>query len=1469
MNFPVPKPSILRGEAFKIKPFLWFILFLITSLRVSAQMQMNGNLQLLPPYTAYLSDYANTSIEKMVLTLTSTNTEISSQRVKLKMLLEKGNSLIAYSTDAVIGEPMINLTANIPVRLTSSQLATYFRLDNLQGMSPDLYNRLLPEGMYRVTFEAYDYFSNAKMGAYSQQMWLVLNDPPQLNMPRNAENIQLTTAGSLINFQWIPRAIQSAGLTDYEFTLVEILDDYGNLTQQFLASPPKFQTTTQTTQFSLNPVNVPSGLVAGRTYAWRVRAKARQGITNVAMYKNDGYSDIFTFKYNGTCAKPTRLTLEAKAYDQINVSWAPSVAHTAYRVAYRKYSTTTNWEWVEQTTPNTFFNLTGLEPATEYTVKVGGICGPNLVSFTDSLRATTLAVNQVAGVNCGTPPTINIANQSLQSLLFINDVIYAGDFPVTLTQVTKNGGTFSGTGWVKVPWMADTKIKVSFAGITVNTDKKLIKGFIETAYDPNWGNILNVDQVFNPNFINEVTINVPIGSITLTNDNPPKVVIKDVNGNIIQTLPGNSNYTIKDSNGNEWSVSRNGTITKLAPKSGEPISSSKSGIAGLNTEQPIANDVPVINFEKHSSTKYGFDAQVANTAGSYEELPCSTCGTGKNYSVAYKSVATGDSDLVVARLLVNPKNVPIDSIKFRDGSGRIVYAVYQGSNTWQMGLRGTMNDKLESIYATVNITRNGVKKQEICGKINLLTYDKTVQKVILIPVNNQGLSLDATQVATQLNSNFKQAVLEYSVEKKTNFSTSAYNENTPMSLDHGKLWSYSPEQRALINAYEQSFGKPAANTLYLFLVNKAQSATGETVQGHTPLGKSYGFLFVGSTNFQMRTISHEVAHGASLGLEHTFDGVNKPAKTTTNNLLDYAAGMELTYQQWKDIHDFKLRFKIGQDVEDGQMAVVQNIAALESFKNTDGTYTFVTPAGKPISIPATNLKSIVFSTGDNWYRDKKAFSMIPFGTLVGFETNSDVCLAQRSAPNFSGYLCKKSNQYYSENNSSSLNTQSIGGLIGVPCYKDGFIDFAIGKVNTLPSFTALTANTGQGAEQRYDFLITQISDLYSGSDVKFLHAQLSAKDEYSLMDIPEVKNFLINYAQYANFGDISSLYVFSHVNQIAEFRDAYRFCELKETTFSQSNTSTTSSVVDNTRIVINGVFDTRRWLKESVIDWATKGKSRYNEVNDAITEMKLLQNYTTEAAIRGFLSNFKDNLCVWEGITAQGRINALSKILESAFVNETILLFNKREYYVAKILQTTPPEQRQTLLDALKANNFQLLKKLYDKVDGDNLEACFGTLTQWINESYKPTNLPTCDSEVFPTNRTEYTSLDMEKNCFPFNFNSITDAAWLDDGKIKFTLYKNIDNGSPYSSFVLKLFKNADPYSFVKVKLESDFDYSSKALGIEGKIKSGVYDVPLLWLYWFRHRKANDEAIRPAKALANLALTASVILSEGATTPLY
>lgn len=198
MNFPVPKPSILRGEAFKIKPFLWFILFLITSLRVSAQMQMNGNLQLLPPYTAYLSDYANTSIEKMVLTLTSTNTEISSQRVKLKMLLEKGNSLIAYSTDAVIGEPMINLTANIPVRLTSSQLATYFRLDNLQGMSPDLYNRLLPEGMYRVTFEAYDYFSNAKMGAYSQQMWLVLNDPPQLNMPRNAENIQLTTAGSLI-----------------------------------------------------------------------------------------------------------------------------------------------------------------------------------------------------------------------------------------------------------------------------------------------------------------------------------------------------------------------------------------------------------------------------------------------------------------------------------------------------------------------------------------------------------------------------------------------------------------------------------------------------------------------------------------------------------------------------------------------------------------------------------------------------------------------------------------------------------------------------------------------------------------------------------------------------------------------------------------------------------------------------------------------------------------------------------------------------------------------------------------------------------------------------------------------------------------------------------------------------------------------------------------------------------------------
>ncbi|MDY3345677.1 hypothetical protein PG326_10580, partial [Riemerella anatipestifer] len=48
-----------------------------------------------------------------------------------------------------------------------------------------------------------------------------------------------------------------------------------------------------------------------------------------------------------------------------------------------------------------------------------------------------------------------------------------------------------------VPYLADTKVKVSFNNIKLNTDRKLIEGIIETTYDPTEKNIVNVGDILN------------------------------------------------------------------------------------------------------------------------------------------------------------------------------------------------------------------------------------------------------------------------------------------------------------------------------------------------------------------------------------------------------------------------------------------------------------------------------------------------------------------------------------------------------------------------------------------------------------------------------------------------------------------------------------------------------------------------------------------------------------------------------------------------------------------------------------------------------------------------------------------------------------------------------------------------------------------------------------------------------------
>lgn len=153
--------------------------------------------------------------------------------------------------------------------------------------------------------------------------------------------------------------------------------------------------------------------------------------------------------------------------------------------------------------------ITGLEDQTVYEYRVGSVCGlntsfnnsfengtTNAYSYSNIQQFTTDSSDKDNNYQCGLLPDSNITNQSpLQELLVANEIFTAGDFPVTVISAQGSNGNFTGEGYIVVPYLGNTKLKVVFNSIQINTERQLIGGVIETTYDPNETEVYEVDVI--------------------------------------------------------------------------------------------------------------------------------------------------------------------------------------------------------------------------------------------------------------------------------------------------------------------------------------------------------------------------------------------------------------------------------------------------------------------------------------------------------------------------------------------------------------------------------------------------------------------------------------------------------------------------------------------------------------------------------------------------------------------------------------------------------------------------------------------------------------------------------------------------------------------------------------------------------------------------------------------------------------
>ncbi len=282
-----------------------------------------------PPYPIILSDYASPVGQNLSLKVLLRDLNLGPTQIYFRFRISS-NQMTIGNPPFRGNVPLFTLTPGVVQTFTQADFSRYFERTNL-GMSPFSYAIPLMEGIYTFSVEVMDALTN-KLLSKSEQLppvWLIVNDPPLLTLPGNLSTQKLQNPQNLL-FQWMPRHRQ-ANTVEYEFTLTELLmpaNFQGNPQNLFLSQPPYYRAKTLNTTLLYGPTLPP--LIPGRTYGFRVRAKAKQGFEDIGIFRNDGYSEIFIFQYGEKNRAPRIISAKWDNDGKALITWSGVAQHVRF-----------------------------------------------------------------------------------------------------------------------------------------------------------------------------------------------------------------------------------------------------------------------------------------------------------------------------------------------------------------------------------------------------------------------------------------------------------------------------------------------------------------------------------------------------------------------------------------------------------------------------------------------------------------------------------------------------------------------------------------------------------------------------------------------------------------------------------------------------------------------------------------------------------------------------------------------------------------------------------------------------------------------------------------------------------------------------------------------------------------------------------------------------------------------------------
>ena len=876
------------------------------------------------PQSPYLSDYYSGSRDRLIVNLLNRDLQQPLLFARLRIKI-KSTGFLATSREE-INYPMLELSANVPTRLTNIDLSPYLQPQNLQ-INGRLHNGQLPTGYTEFSVQVVDYYTGRTLSAWhTGRSYLDVKKPPILNFPEKDARIGVTEP-LYLRFQWMPRHQGLAG-TEYEFVLKELPNNGAAPQSAFAYGNEIYRVRTRNT--TLNYTHLDPVLFPNRCYAWQVQAIARDGVDEVGMFENGGYSEINWFYLTDDCQAPTGLRAHPR-FAKVDLSWNKVIGTTGYVVECRPKTKLNTYEWSRTQIAGEHLTLAQLKLGWTYEWRVGTLCTDDHPVFSGVSEFTLSKQNEELLADCGKEPVRKDLSQEPNLRIKAGDIVtIGGDYPMTITEVVPLGdGWYSGRGKTRLKTIIDAPVALRFDRLRINVDNFQIDGTVEASYDEKKGKIANLDYVDDGGKdIKPATIRMREHKMGFTLPDIPQFIYNPKTGELETTdaegnpqtikvdVPENASYEgifpmlVTDNKGNTYQVSPSEQSTEGTP----------NGVENENKDEKIALHCERVDrvgdFNPESlSRKYGYiefvrgEGKYAFDDGQEKWYKKSVKvdrfykPVAKGYIAYWKLVPVGENDVVTAKY-EGSKIIDLKKVRFASepNTAALPAKFNEAEQTWTISLRSVSPGASYDVFA--------VYEGVAIGKLRVVSYTKQQHKVTLVPINE--VKLDKSAIEQQLNTIYNPVGVQFTVNvdesMRGNYDWEVESEKDGLLSTVGKsFWGYdkelkeSQEMLNLQKTYQQEAG--ALDGVYLFVLNGAKGLEGQNkdLLGEMPRKSRFGYIFTANsynTTSLVRTIAHEVGHGI-FTLQHTFDNeYGKGTLKETENLLDYKDGTDLVAFQW-------------------------------------------------------------------------------------------------------------------------------------------------------------------------------------------------------------------------------------------------------------------------------------------------------------------------------------------------------------------------------------------------------------------------------------------------------------------------------------------------------------------------------------------------------------------------------------------